>query len=423
MKQTVKTRRLIAALLPLLLLSACGGQGPASDDPAGPPPASTLHVRAVEGLPEDFILGMDCSSVLAEEASGVRYRDFGGDVQDVFETLAQNGITHVRVRVWNDPCDADGNGYGGGNCDVACAAEIGRRAASCGMKLIVDFHYSDFWADPGKQAPPKAWAGKSVEQKADALYTFTCESLKTIADAGAEIGMVQIGNETNQFFCGEKSWLKICLLMRAGAKAVRETCPDALVALHFANPERGGAYLDYARQLADHEVDYDVFASSYYPYWHGTLENLSAVLSEIAETYDKKVMVMETSYAYTAEDTDFSGNTIGDGGGVVKPYPFTVQGQANSVRDVVNAVAHTKNGIGVVYWEGAWISVGSESWEKNSVLWERYGSGWASSFAADYDPEDAGRWYGGCAVDNQALFDAHGRPLDSLRVFSRFRGG
>ena len=117
--------------------------------------------------------------------------------------------------------------------------------------------------------------------------------------------------------------------MQAGAKAVREVFPDALVAVHFANPE-SGAYAGWAKKLAYYDVDYDVFASSYYPFWHGTLENLRAVLGEIAETYGKKVMVMETSYAYTAEDTDFSPNTIGEGSLVTKNYPYTVQGRSAS---------------------------------------------------------------------------------------------
>ena len=193
--------------------------------------------------------------------------------------------------------------------------------------------------------------------------------------------------------------------------------------MHFANPERDGAYADYARRLDEGELDYDVFASSYYPYWHGTLSNLTSVLSQVANTYGKKVMVMETSYAYTLEDTDFAGNTIAEDAGVAKNYPYTVQGQANELRDVIDTVAHIENGIGVVYWEGTWITVGGDSWETNAAIWEEHGSGWASRFAADYDPDDAGQYYGGCAVDNQALFDAQGHPLPSLQVFNLVRYG
>ena len=392
--------------------------------PAALAEESTLYVKKVENLPEDFIFGMDASCVPALERSGVRYYDFDGNETDVYKVLAENGITHIRVRIWNDPYNASGQGYGGGNCDLANAIEIGKRATQYGMKLLVNFHYSDFWADPGKQMVPKAWEGMEIEQKTEAVYQFTKDSLEALKAAGVDVGMVQIGNETNQYLCGEKIWFNIQYLMQAGAKATREVYPEALVALHFANPEKGDSYLTYAKKMDYYQVDYDVFASSYYPYWHGSLSNLTSLLTTIADTYGKKVMVMETSYAYTGEDTDFNGNTIGDGGAIVKDYPFTVQGQANNVRAITDAIVNdTPAGIGVVYWEGTWISVGQNSWEENHALWEEFGSGWASSYATSYDPADAGRYYGGCAVDNQALFDAAGHPLESLKVFRLMREG
>lgn len=387
---------------------------------AAPVTSDSLSVKAVEGLPEDFMMGMDVSSLIALEDSGVKYYGFDGEERDPLRTLADCGITHLRVRVWNDPYDTEGHGFGGGNCDVEKAAALGERAARYGLKLIVDFHYSDFWADPGKQKAPRAWADMDLGEKADALYRFTLDSLDRIQAAGGEIAMAQLGNETNGALCGETEWDSICRLMAAGSRAVRERCPGALVAVHFTNPERAGAYRSYARTLEDYDLDYDVFASSYYPYWHGSLENLTAVLGEVAERFGKRVMVMETSYAYTLEDTDFFGNTVGAGSGLPLPWPCTVQGQADAVREVIDAV-HRCGGLGVCYWEGAWISVGRSSWEANRALWETFGSGWASSYAAAYDPEDAGRWYGGCAVDNQAMFDVSGRPLESLKVFALVR--
>jgi arabinogalactan endo-1,4-beta-galactosidase len=349
--------------------------------------SDTLAVRKVENLPEAFILGMDVSSILAEERSGVKYFDFDGTERDLFAILADNGIDMIRVRIWNDPFDKDGNGYGGGNCDISAACEIGRRAAENGMKLLVDFHYSDFWADPSKQFAPKSWQGMGLDEKSEALRSFTEESLRKLLEAGASIGMVQIGNETNSGLAGETEWPSVCRLMQAGAEAVRKVCPEALVAVHFTDPQREGSYAWYVKTLAEYGVDYDVFASSYYPFWHGSLENLSSVLSDIARTYGKKVMVAETSYAFTPEDSDFFANTVSEKSSVQRPYPYSVQGQADSVRDVIDTVAHTENGIGVCYWEGAWITAGAESWEENREKWERFGSGWASSFAAEYDPE------------------------------------
>ena len=422
-------KRWIAYLLgAALLLSACGLKELPETGDAGVS-SDTLYVEKVENLPEDFIMGMDASCVPALEAGGVKYYDHDGNEKDVYQILSENGINHIRVRVWNDPFDAEGNGYGGGNCDIENAIAIGKRATEQGMKLLVNFHYSDFWADPGKQMAPKAWKGMKIEEKCDALYRYTKDSLQKLVDAGVDVGMVQIGNETNGAMCGESSsalggWKKIMELMNAGSKAVREVCPDALVAVHFANPEKTDSYYSYGKNLEYYQVDYDVFASSYYPFWHGTLDNLSRVLTDIAESYGKKVMVVETSYAFTAADTDFYGNTIGEGGGIVKDYPFTQQGQANLVRNVIDTLVNkTVGGIGVFYWEGTWISAGGSSYEENAALWEKNGSGWASSYASEYDPDDAGQWYGGCAVDNQAFFDAQGRALESLKVFSLVRAG
>ena len=420
-----KLARILVLFLALSLLSACGSDNTTIQVEDVAPKAKlegcSLYIKAVEGLPEDYIFGMDASQVPSLEASGVKYYDFDGAETDVFKILAQNGVNYIRVRVWNDPFDADGHGYGGGNCNIDTALEIGRRATKYGMKLLVDFHYSDFWADPGKQMAPKAWKDMDLDAKASALEQFTRESLQKLKQAGVNVGMVQVGNETNGAMCGETIWPNVVRLMSAGSKAVREVFPEAKVAVHFANPENG-VYPDYARALRDNGLDYDVFGSSYYPYWHGSLENLTDSLKKIRLNFGKQVMVLETSYAWTGEDSDFSGNTISDESSVDQPYPYTQQGQVNSLRAVTQAVADA-GGIGVCYWEGTWISVGGASREENQALWEKYGSGWASSYAAEYDPDDAGKWYGGCAVDNQSFFDSKGHVMEGLKAFNLIRWG
>lgn len=389
--------------------------------------SNSVYVRKIDNIDDDFIMGMDASSVISLEQSGVKYYDYDGNEADVFKTLAQSGVNYIRVRIWNDPYDENGNGYGGGNNDIDKAVEIGKRATKYGMKLLVNFHYSDFWADPAKQMVPKAWAhftNEQIDEKAQALYEYTKESLQKLVKAGVDVGMVQIGNETNGKMAGEKVWFNIAKLMIQGSRAVREVTPNALVAVHFANPEKVTNYEDYAKKLKYYNLDYDVFASSYYPYWHGTLENLTNVLNDVTEKYGKKTMVIETSYAYTTDDTDYYGNTISDGGGVTKNYPYTLQGQVNSLVDIIDTVANKlTNGIGVCYWEGTWITVGKNSFEENKVLWEQYGSGWAASYAAGYDPDDAGKYFGGCSVDNQALFDKNGKPLESLKLFELVKKG
>ena len=391
-----------------------------------------VTVEPIDFAREDFIRGMDVSSVISLEQSGVVFRNADGGEEDLFKLLSDNGVNYIRVRVWNDPYDTDGNGYGGGNNDVTKAAEIGRRSAEYGMKLLVDFHYSDFWADPGKQQAPKAWYGLSLEQKTAKIAEFTRDSLAAVSAAGADIGMVQIGNEINGGIAGETDFSSIAKLLNSASSAVRAFSPSVRVAVHYTDPERPGGIKYYADSLSRYNVDYDVFAVSYYPYWHGSLENLTSVLSYAAETYGKETMVAETSYAYTLEDSDGHGNTVSaysNNTGDDLLRPFTPQGQADEVRAVmaaVNAVPDGK-GAGVFYWEGAWITVGDTSglsgaeYERqvaqNRVLWEKYGSGWAAGYSAEYDPDDAGRWFGGSAVDNQAFFAPDGRALPSLSVF------
>ena len=396
----------------LLALTACGG----ADEP-------TILVPKVENLPENFIMGADVSSLLAQEASGVIYYNFDGEEQDLLKTLSEAGVNYIRVRVWNDPFDAEGNGYGGGNCTLDTAIDIGKRAAEYDMKLLVDFHYSDFWADPAKQQAPKAWEAMTVDEKEQAIYDYTVESIQKIQDAGVTIGMVQIGNETTKGFCGEITVPKQYTLMASAAKAVRDTNSEILIAVHYTNPESEN-YKTIAATLEVYGVDYDVFATSYYPYWHGTLENLKAQLQAVIDRSGKKVMVAETSYAYTAQDTDGHGNSIGEQLTYDKPYPFTVQGQARELSDVIQTMADLgDSAIGVFYWEPAWITVPGGNWEEKSAKWEANGSGWASSYSADYDSEDAGVYYGGSACDNQAMFDANGHPLESLKTFSYVRTG
>ena len=380
-----------------------------------------LYVRKIDNITDDFIMGMDASCVPSLEASGVKYYDHDGNEKDVYQILAENGINYIRVRVWNDPFDKNGKGYGGGNCDIENAIEIGKRATKYGMKLLVNFHYSDFWADPAKQMVPKAWEGMTTKEMADEIYAYTKDCLEKLAAAGVEVGMVQVGNETNGYMCGKNTWFDIAQLMNAGSRATREVCPNALVALHFTNPENTDRYPKYAWYLATQQVDYDVFASSYYPAWHGSIENLINVLNKVAKDYGKKTMIAETAYANTLVDTDFYGNGGTDG---VKNYPFTEQGQANHLIDLIDAAVNDmENCIGVFYWEGTWISVGGESWEENSALWEKHGSGWASSYATEYDPKDAGQYYGGCSVDNQAFFDENGKARESLKVFDLVKNG
>ncbi|MDE7283311.1 MAG: glycosyl hydrolase 53 family protein [Lachnospiraceae bacterium] len=389
------------------------------------PEESTIYVEPVADISDDFIRGMDASSVLVEENSGVTYYNYEGEEQDVFMTLAQSGVNYIRIRVWNDPYDENGNGYGGGNNDVATAVILGKRATQYGMKVCIDFHYSDFWADPKRQHAPKAWEGMSAEEKCDALYDFTKTSLKEILDAGVDVGMVQIGNEINNGMAGEVFLPTVTDLLKSGSRAVREMSKkygkDIKILVHYTNIEDNGSIDGLVSNLSHADLDYDMIGLSYYPFWDGSSENMQKVAKHIKEAYGKEVVIAETSYCYTSEDGDGSGNSLAGTDDLVDGYAASVQGQASMIRDIC-AAANEVGAAGVFYWEGTWIPVGKATAD-NSPIWEKYGSGWASSYAADYDPDDAGLYYGGCSWDNQAMFDFDGYPLASLNVFKYLKYG
>lgn len=400
-----------------------------------------INVKKV-ALADDFITGADLSSYIALKDSGVVFRDENGKPlsdAEFFSYLRDGGMNWVRIRIWNDPYNSSGNGYGGGNNDLEKAIRLGQMVTKAGMRVLIDFHYSDFWADPKKQKAPKAWAGYSIAEKEDAVYKFTLDSLNALRSAGVDVGMVQVGNETNNGIAGETAWENMAKLFKAGSRAVREFDKNCLVAVHFTDPQKG--YADIAKRLHDSEIDYDVFGSSYYPFGHGDASNLKSVLEYIVETYGKKVMAAETSWPTTLID--------GDGYGMATPpsipdmykdqdYGVSVQGQADEMQELiskVNAINDTYPGksIGVFYWEPAWISPyyikdgdGNDNdslYKQNFDLWEKYGSGWASSYAAEYDPDDAGVWFGGSAMDNSSWFDFDGTALPTAKIYSLVRTG
>lgn len=405
-----------------------------------------LNVTKVDNLSQDFIMGMDISSVISLFDSGVTFKDWSGNtinnVNSFCKFLASNGITHIRVRVWNNPYDANGHGYGGGNNDVAKAKKIADACEAAGMHMLVDFHCSDLWTDPGKQQAPKAWKAYTLDEKKTALKTFISTSLNTIDPNKNTVDMVQVGNETTTGFIGETSETSktyetnMCTLFSAGSEGVKEFNSSTKVVIHVTNPENSNV-TKWAKNLSYNSVNYDVIATSYYPYWHGTLANLKSEFQKVRDTYGKDVMVAETSYAYTLEDSDGHDNTVrvgknDDFSQTNCTEPFTVQGQATSIRNLINTV-NEAGGLGVFYWEPAWLTVGDTRGLTGTALenqiaanrqkWETYGSGWASSFASEYDKADAGKWFGGSAVDNEAMFYPDGTPTAGLRVWEYVKTG
>ena len=342
------------------------------------------------------------------------------------------------MRIWNDPYDANGNSYGGGANDLETAKIIAKRAAENDMDLYVDFHYSDFWAAPNKQQKPKAWKGLSVSKTAAALGEFTANSLEELSATGANITIVQVGNETSGYFLGSRSWSTMAKYFKAGTKAVREFDPNVKIMIQFGGSRNVSKYDGFCKNLKKQKIDYDIIGASYYPFYasSGTFANLKKNLNNIIKKYGKEVMVVENGYPVTFDDSDGQGNNFSYSDYVdlnkQMPWDISPQGQAQEIRDVIELVSNLNDhkGTGYCYWEPAWITVGDttnlqgdawqEQYDKNFELWEKFGCGWASSHSKGYYTVKnyADSNAGGSTWDNIAMFDQDGKAYDSLNVFN-----
>ena len=404
-----------------------------------------VTIKKVKGMSESSIRGMDISSYLALKKAGVKYYDYEGNETPLLKVLHDNGINYIRIRIWNDPFNADGETYGGGGNDVSTGVEIAKEAAQYDMKVLLDFHYSDFWAEPAVQLVPKAWKKdvNNTEKMCSDVYDFTKESIQKFKDAGANIGMVQVGNEITNGLLGiysnrdkgesfnviwgdKKKSTEVNKYLKAGIKAVREYTPQALVALHLETPNVW-KYKTIMNTWKRDNVDYDVLGSSYYPFWSiAAKANTPKTLKDVqtlAASYGKMFAVFETSWVNSLNDGDGTPNSIGDSTNT-GAYEVGPQGQVNELTDLYDTVLSQDNGLGTFYWEGAWIPVkaGWTNWEYNKQIADQYGTGWASKGALGYFP-DSKMYYkgkaawGGTSWDNQALFDINGYPLQSLKFY------
>jgi arabinogalactan endo-1,4-beta-galactosidase len=351
--------------------------------------ASFDDVELVRGRAALSILGADISSLAKSEDMGGVYRDENGIEGEALEILRAHGLNYARLRVWVDPAD----GFHGRDEIL----DMALRLQSLGIQLLVDFHYSDNWADPGKQFKPVAWESYDFDQLTQAVYDHTFDICSSLVAQGTPPAMVQLGNEINAGMLwpdGDYNHMdNLAALLRAGHQAVQDSSPATLVMLHIAE----GGDNDLARWWFDNmtrrEVPFDIIGISYYPFWHGTLAQLQYNLNDITARYDRDVIVVETAYPFTDQEDDFLPNIAGSSM-VIPGYPFTPEGQRAMLRDVMAVVRAVPNGrgLGVFYWDATWTAV--------------TGNGWDST-----DPASGNAW------ENQALFDFDDRVLPALDEF------
>ena len=329
---------------------------------------------------------MNISTLLEEEACGAKYYDNGVE-QDLFAILKAYGTNSVRLRLWNDPYAPDGTPYGAGTNDLNKVIILAGRAKKYQIGYLLDLHYSDFWADPEKQTTPKAWQGMNEDELEAAVYQYTKEVMQTLKDKDLLPEMVQVGNELTNGLCwpsGKKpEFDRIAKYLNAGIRAVREIQADIPIMIHLDNGGFNEMYVEWFDEFTKRAEPFDIIGLSYYPFWHGTMEDYrdreGKPLDQLKGMATKPELVEKLNYSMTKE------------------------GQASFMKDLMKLIADIPGGEGFYYWEPAWIPVP--------------GCGWATEAALAYTGE---KGPGGNEWANQALFDYGGNALPALAVIRDF---
>lgn len=327
----------------------------------------------------DFIKGMDISTLPEMEALGFIYKNFDGTPIDAFDLIKENGVNSVRLRIWNDPENfPESHGY----CNLADTVKMAQRIKAHGMSFFLDFHYSDYWADPGQQRKPKAWEGLSYPELTEALHDFTRDTLSALENAGAYPDYIQIGNEIRSgmvFPEGDaRNFRGLAGLINAGIRAVRELddkhaseggkIPRVKIVIHL---DQGGRYFYYEdwfdKALANGVTDFDIIALSYYPFWHGTYTDFKNTLEKVVKRYRKPVMCAETAHAWRFTDGGF----VSAQHERLSNFRLTPEDQRKVVELVMSIVASVSDnmGLGVYYWEPLDIPrKGMDGWPSNMTI-------------------------------------------------------
>lgn len=379
-----------------------------------------------------FVKGMDLSTLTELEKCGAKYYDDGKEM-DILDIMKKYDVDTIRIRVWNDPWSENGESYGAGENDLETSLGIAKKVSEAGLGVLLNFHYSDFWADPGKQIKPKAWTSYSLEELEQAVFDYTLETMRTFWKEGVNLTMVQVGNELSKGLLWPEGHVpnydNIAKFVNAGIRAVRkadeERIADGLhpeleklpIMIHLDNGGNNALYREWFDNFTARSEDFEIIGLSYYPFWHGTLQMLEDNMNDIAGRYGKDLIVAEVSMGYTMEDykeyeklPDEERKGYATKASLVGKieYPMTVQGQSDFMSDFLQRISRIKDGKGrgFFYWEPAWIPVP--------------GSGWATPASLKYMNEAAKQC--GNEWANQALFDYDGNALATWKVIKDFQG-
>lgn len=333
----------------------------------------------------EFIKGMDISFLPQILDQGAVFYDSQGSEREVFLLLKENGVNSIRLRIWNEPENVPESG---GYCDLKHTIAMAKKIKQHGMSFFLDFHYSDWWADPGKQNKPKAWEGLSFEDLKQAVYDYTKDVLLKMQQEGVMPDLVQIGNEIRSgmlFPDGEvPHYDRLVQLVNGGIAAVREVGKEygTKVVIHL---DQGGRYF-YLRDWFDSALaagldNFDIIGVSYYPFWHGTFAEFKDTLVKLVERYKKPIIIAETAHAWRKTADGF----IGEQQEKIAGFPATPEAQRKVIDLVMNITASLKEdmGLGIYYWEPVVIPIKGEG-------------GWAS---------------------NMGIFDEEGKALPALECF------
>jgi arabinogalactan endo-1,4-beta-galactosidase len=309
------------------------------------------------------MLGADVSSAQRTQDLGGKYFDAGGVARDPLDILKSIGVNYVRLRTWNNPASGYNN-----KAKVLAYAKV---VKAKGLRLMIDFHYSDTWADPGKQFKPAAWASHGISQLQTDVYNYTFDVCSSLKAQGTTPDSVQIGNEINVGMLWNdgkvinNNFANLGLLLKAGYKATKDCNAGTQVIIHTADADSDANARWFYDGITAQGVTWDITGLSYYCFWHGSLSNLSSVITDVRARYGKPVVIAETAYPFTAANADGQANAVSSSQ-PCSGFPATWDGQASEFTAVQNT-ARSAGALGVFYWEPTWYAISGNGWDPANI--------------------------------------------------------